>query len=119
MHQIWNTFGWIYDTSVAMAHIALGGVFRRYPGEDVRRTFQRAARSLNVPEEAHSSNGSACGFNVGTTFFARAHGTGHLRVRCRELCSHEFRGAGRVLPFVGISRESRTAVAFLVRSGAL
>lgn len=31
-HQIWNTFGWIYDTSVAMVHIALGGVFRRYPG---------------------------------------------------------------------------------------
>ena len=31
-HQIWNTFGWIYDTSVAMVHIALAGVFRRYPG---------------------------------------------------------------------------------------
>ena len=31
-YQIWNTFGWVYDTSVAMVHIALGGVFRRYPG---------------------------------------------------------------------------------------
>ncbi|CAM9332895.1 unnamed protein product [Choristocarpus tenellus] len=31
-HQIWNTLGWIYDTSVAMVHIALAGVFRRYPG---------------------------------------------------------------------------------------
>ncbi|KAG5185571.1 hypothetical protein JKP88DRAFT_311755 [Tribonema minus] len=31
LHQIWNSFGWIYDTSVAMVHIALGGVFRRYP----------------------------------------------------------------------------------------
>ncbi|CAM9765101.1 unnamed protein product [Phaeothamnion confervicola] len=28
-HQIWNTFGWIYDTSVAMVHIALAGAFRR------------------------------------------------------------------------------------------
>ncbi|CAM9462973.1 unnamed protein product [Chrysoparadoxa australica] len=31
-HQIWNTLGWIYDTSVSMVHMALGGVFRRYPG---------------------------------------------------------------------------------------
>jgi uncharacterized protein len=30
-HQIWNSLGWIYDTSVAMVHIALAGVFRRYP----------------------------------------------------------------------------------------
>ena len=39
-HQIWNTFGWIYDTSVAMVHIALAGVFRRYPGEDVRHNLR-------------------------------------------------------------------------------
>lgn len=31
MYQIWNTFGWVYDTSVSMVHVALGGVFRRYP----------------------------------------------------------------------------------------
>ncbi|CAM9201755.1 unnamed protein product [Discosporangium mesarthrocarpum] len=31
-YQIWNTLGWIYDTSVAMVHIALAGVFQRYPG---------------------------------------------------------------------------------------
>mmetsp|Transcript_33622 Transcript_33622/g.42916 ORF Transcript_33622/g.42916 Transcript_33622/m.42916 type:complete len:345 (+) Transcript_33622:96-1130(+) len=29
--QIWNTLGWIYDTSVAMVHIAQAGIFQRYP----------------------------------------------------------------------------------------
>jgi predicted TIM-barrel fold metal-dependent hydrolase len=31
LHQIWNTLGWIYDTSVSMVHMALAGVFQRYP----------------------------------------------------------------------------------------
>ena len=31
MHAIWNSLGWIYDTSVAMVHIALSGVLQRYP----------------------------------------------------------------------------------------
>jgi uncharacterized protein len=30
-YAIWNSYGWIYDTSVAMVHIAGGGVFERYP----------------------------------------------------------------------------------------
>jgi len=29
--QIWNTLGWIYDTSVAMVHIAAAGIFKRHP----------------------------------------------------------------------------------------
>ena len=31
MHAIWNSLGWVYDTSVAMVHIALSGVLQRYP----------------------------------------------------------------------------------------
>ena len=31
LHAIWNSLGWIYDTSVAMVHIALSGVLQRYP----------------------------------------------------------------------------------------
>lgn len=30
-HAIWNSLGWIYDTSVAMVHMALSGVLQRYP----------------------------------------------------------------------------------------
>ena len=31
MHAIWNSLGWVYDTSVAMVHIAISGVLQRYP----------------------------------------------------------------------------------------
>ena len=31
MYGIWNSLGWIYDTSVAMVHIAMSGVLQRYP----------------------------------------------------------------------------------------
>ncbi|KAM3567738.1 hypothetical protein VYU27_010123, partial [Nannochloropsis oceanica] len=31
LHQIWNTLGWVYDTSVAMVHMVMAGVFQRYP----------------------------------------------------------------------------------------
>lgn len=31
VHAIWNSLGWIYDTSVAMVHIAMSGVLQRYP----------------------------------------------------------------------------------------
>ncbi|GMH88518.1 hypothetical protein TrST_g11180 [Triparma strigata] len=30
-YAIWNSLGWVYDTSVAMVHMAMSGVFQRYP----------------------------------------------------------------------------------------
>ena len=30
-YEIWWTFGWPYETSVAMAHLVFGGLFDRYP----------------------------------------------------------------------------------------
>jgi predicted TIM-barrel fold metal-dependent hydrolase len=32
MYEIWWTFGWPYDTSVAMARLVFDGVFDRFPG---------------------------------------------------------------------------------------
>jgi aminocarboxymuconate-semialdehyde decarboxylase len=31
-YEIWWTFGWPYETSVAMAHMVFGGLFERHPG---------------------------------------------------------------------------------------
>jgi len=31
-YEIWWTFGWPYETSVAMAHLVFSGLFDRYPG---------------------------------------------------------------------------------------
>lgn len=31
-YEIWWTFGWPYETSVAMAHMVFGGLFDRHPG---------------------------------------------------------------------------------------
>jgi len=31
-YSIWNSYGWIYDTSVAMVHLAAGGVLERWKG---------------------------------------------------------------------------------------
>ncbi|CAM9192980.1 unnamed protein product, partial [Heterosigma akashiwo] len=65
-YQIWNTLGWIYDTSVAMVHIAQAGVFQRHP--DVKIVTHHHGGM--VPFFAERFHTQAANFNDDAAFVA-------------------------------------------------